>query len=49
MYKLLDQHKDCNVSNLKNTFFFKVLDELINENSKLSRLLELVETLLFDI
>lgn len=35
MYRLLDQHKNCHVSNLKNTFVFKVLDEVFTENSYL--------------
>lgn len=46
---LLDQHKDCHVSNLKDTFIFQVLHDVITGNSKLGRLPELVETLLFDI
>lgn len=49
MCKLLNQHKDCNVPCLKNALIFKVLDEVITANSKLSRLLELVEMLLFGV
>lgn len=49
MYRSLDQHKDCHVSNLKSTFIFKVPDEFITENSKLRRLLALLDVFLFDI
>lgn len=48
MCKLLDQHKDCHVSNLKKTSSRTLKINVITENSKFGRLPELVETLLFE-
>lgn len=49
VYRLLDQHKDCHVSNLKKIFIFNMLDEVTTENSKLSRLPELLDLFPFDV